>query len=94
MSLSKLLPTLNNAGRRLVLSEVLGEPLGLRMMRIQKQRVETAHRLDRETLSEQRESTQTAPLQRGSSAADQPATPDLAAHHLATPDLAEEEDQS
>jgi hypothetical protein len=89
MSLSKLLPTLNNAGRRLVLSEVLGEPLGLRMVRIQKQRVETAHRLDRETLSEQRESTQTAPLQRGSSKADQSATPDLA-----TSDLTKEEGQS
>ena len=34
MSLSKLLPTLDNAGRRLVLSEILGEPVALKMMRL------------------------------------------------------------
>ena len=34
MSLSKLLPTLDNAGRRLVLSEILGEPVALRMIRL------------------------------------------------------------
>jgi hypothetical protein len=33
MSLSKLLPTLDNAGRRLVLSEILGDPVALKMNR-------------------------------------------------------------
>jgi hypothetical protein len=31
VSLSKLLPTLDNAGRRLVLAEILGEPVSLRL---------------------------------------------------------------
>lgn len=31
MSLSNLLPKLDNAGRRLILAEILGEPVGLRL---------------------------------------------------------------
>jgi hypothetical protein len=31
VSLSKLLPKLDNAGRRLILSEVLGEPVSIRL---------------------------------------------------------------
>lgn len=45
MSLSKLLPQLNNAGRRLILSEVLGEPVSIR---IAKQRQSLRQRQDKE----------------------------------------------
>ena len=31
MALSKFLPNLDNAGRRLVLAEILGEPVGIRL---------------------------------------------------------------
>jgi hypothetical protein len=33
MSLRRLLPTLDNAGRRLVLAEVLGQPVSIRLKR-------------------------------------------------------------
>ena len=31
MALSKFLPNLDNAGRRLILAEILGEPVGIRL---------------------------------------------------------------
>ena len=43
MSLSKLLPTLDNAGKRLILSEVLGEPISLRLARQRKARYAKAN---------------------------------------------------
>jgi hypothetical protein len=50
VSLSKLLPTLDNAGRRLVLAEILGQPVSFRLaMRFREISNQTSNRSEKES---------------------------------------------